>query len=64
MVHHILTEYPSMSLIAIPVEMGQPGLPGFGLDDEERGRVRRFDPHNAKEDSMGFFVALLRKQRS
>ena len=62
MVHHILTEYPSMSLLAIPVEMGQPGLPGFGLDDEERGRVRRFDPHNAQEDSMGFFVAFLQKQ--
>jgi methyltransferase NSUN6 len=64
MVHHILTDYPSMSLIPIPVEMGQPGLPGFGLDDEERGRVRRFEPHDAKEDSMGFFVALLQRQRS
>jgi methyltransferase NSUN6 len=59
---HILLDYPTMSLVPIPIEMGHQGLPGFGLNDEERGKVRRFDPHNAKEDAIGFFVALFQKK--
>jgi 16S rRNA C967 or C1407 C5-methylase (RsmB/RsmF family) len=62
MVHHILTDYPSMSLVPIPVDMGQAGLPGFGLNDDERGKVRRFDPHNEEDDAIGFFVALFQRK--
>lgn len=61
MVHHILTDYPDMSLVPISVAMGQSGLSGFGLNDDERGKVRRFDPQNTEEDSMGFFLALFQK---
>lgn len=64
MVHYILKNFPAMILLPIVVEMGQPGLPGFGLNDKERGMVRRFDPFNAKDDTMGFFVALLQKTMS
>jgi len=50
-----------MSLVPISVAMGQSGLSGFGLNDDERGKVRRFDPQNTEEDSMGFFLALFQK---
>jgi hypothetical protein len=31
------------------------GLPGFGLSDEERRFVKRYDP--SLEDTVGFFIA-------
>ena len=49
---------------------GAPGLAGYGLSDTQRGLVQRFDPGTAAEvaagehlggDSIGFFVARLRK---
>ena len=45
-----------MKLLPIEYKIGAMGLPGFGLNDEERGMVRRFDP-GGLEDTMGFFVA-------
>ena len=39
---------------------GLEGLPGVGLNDEERGMVRRFDPSDGKGDTMGFFIAKFR----
>lgn len=64
MVHHILDVYPCMELFPINCTLGRPGLPGFGLRDEERDKVRRFDPHDEEADTMGFFVALFRKKRA
>ena len=44
----------------VPQGCGGPGLPGFGLTDDERARVLRWGPGSAAaeaEDSIGFFVA-------
>jgi hypothetical protein len=49
----------------VPIAKDLPGLPalhGFGLSDEERCMVRRFDPCNKDIDSMGFFLAKLQKR--
>jgi 16S rRNA C967 or C1407 C5-methylase (RsmB/RsmF family) len=59
----ILTEFPSMKLVPIAKDLpGLPALHGFGLSDEERCMVRRFDPCNKDIDSMGFFLAKLQKR--
>lgn len=50
------------SLSAESLLPGRPGLSGQGLDDTERMKVRRFDPHCTDADTMGFFVALFRKK--
>eukprot|EP00934_Nitzschia_sp_Nitz4_P003932 Nitzschia sp. Nitz4//scaffold70_size99833//65652//67279//NITZ4_004601-RA/size99833-snap-gene-0.149-mRNA-1//-1//CDS//3329557153//3922//frame0 len=64
MIRHILNQYPCMELVEMdPCIGGQPGLPNVGLSDTERVKVRRFDPHNEEEDTMGFFLALLRKRK-
>lgn len=63
MVRHILDNYPSLKLLPIQLHSGQPGLAGFGLNEEECKCVRRFDPHNEQEDTMGFFVALFQKNK-
>jgi 16S rRNA C967 or C1407 C5-methylase (RsmB/RsmF family) len=60
MVRHILDEYPCMKLQPIDFDIGLCGLPGFGLSDQERTYVRRFDPSDAA-DTMGFFVAKFSK---
>lgn len=66
-VRHILTNYPSMELIPLGVaegpgrNFGRPGLQGVGLTEEQRWMVRRFDPADEDQDTMGFFVARLRK---
>jgi 16S rRNA C967 or C1407 C5-methylase (RsmB/RsmF family) len=62
MVRHILEDYPVMKLLPIRTNIGQAGLAGFGLSDDERNKVRRFDPHNIEADTMGFFVALFQKK--
>mmetsp|Transcript_18372 Transcript_18372/g.42384 ORF Transcript_18372/g.42384 Transcript_18372/m.42384 type:complete len:564 (+) Transcript_18372:48-1739(+) len=69
MVRHILQEYPCMELLPINLpsigkeeNFGLPGLDGFGLSLKERKFVRRFDPSSIG-DTMGFFVALFRKNR-
>ncbi|KAG7353458.1 Fmu Sun domain containing protein [Nitzschia inconspicua] len=67
-VKHILIEYPSMDLISLGLteemeaSFGRPGLGGFGLTEEQRLLVRRFDPGDAEQDTMGFFVARFRKK--
>jgi 16S rRNA C967 or C1407 C5-methylase (RsmB/RsmF family) len=64
MVRHVIDVYPSMELLPIDYNIGGPGLPGFGLNEQQRGMVRRFDPCDEAADTMGFFVAKFRKQRS
>jgi methyltransferase NSUN6 len=70
MVSFIMQEYPLMELIPLGVtdsihaRFGRPGLPGFGLNEEHRLLVRRFDPGDAEQDTMGFFVARFRKRRT
>jgi methyltransferase NSUN6 len=72
MVAYMLKEY-QQQLELVPVlddeqhesSIGQPGLPGLGLDDIERGYVRRFDPwtkDDDESDTIGFFVAKFRKR--
>lgn len=67
MVNHILNTYPCMELLPIELpsswndkDIGSSGLDGFGLSAEQRNYVRRFDP-SGTADTMGFFVALFRK---
>lgn len=60
MVRHIMDEYPCMQLRPIDADIGVYGLPGFGLSEQERSFVRRFDPSHTA-DTMGFFVAKFRK---
>jgi methyltransferase NSUN6 len=63
MVRHILDKYPEMQLLPIDAPLGVPGLPGHGLDEQECGCVRRFDPTDSN-DTMGFFVAKFCKRAS
>ncbi|CAB9499386.1 Putative methyltransferase NSUN6 [Seminavis robusta] len=71
MVRHILSEYETLELLPVlggensSIALGQPGLAGMGLNDEERGYVRRFDPlpSEAGCDTIGFFVAKFRKRQ-
>ena len=68
-----------LELIPIPIQLGQKGLRGHGLNQEQCNMVRRFDPslfgsstgddddHLRKpypEDTMGFFLALFRKKKT
>ena len=66
MIRYILQEYPCMELLPVipSLNVGQPGLEGYGLTEEERKYVRRFDPSDEVADTMGFFVALFRKQNN
>jgi 16S rRNA C967 or C1407 C5-methylase (RsmB/RsmF family) len=61
MVRHILDKYPGMELVPIDFDIGQPGLPGLGLDEHQCRCIRRFDPTD-KTDTIGFFVAKFRKK--
>jgi 16S rRNA C967 or C1407 C5-methylase (RsmB/RsmF family) len=62
MVRHVLDEYPIMELLPIDINLGLPGLGGFGLDERECSFVRRFDPADKKADTMGFFIAKFQKK--
>jgi len=62
MIRYILDEYPCMKLVPIDYSVGGCGLPGRGLNDTERGMVRRFDP-SGEEDTMGFFVGKFVKAK-
>ncbi len=69
MVSYILEKYPVMKLVPILPSydnehyIGQPGLPGMGLTNFQRNLVRRFDPSDTKEDTMGFFLAKFQKEK-
>lgn len=73
MVRYILDQYggcDGMELLPIvsnptnPLALlGGPGLPHEGLDPAQCACVRRFDPANTVEDTMGFFLAKFRKKR-
>jgi len=55
MVHYLLSKYSdSMSLVPPPPEfhIGQPGLPGTSLSQQQQLQVQRFDP-TAKENTIG-----------
>lgn len=63
MVRHILDTYSEMRLVDAGRDIGQAGLSGVGLRSDECRLVRRFDPSNEVEDTMGFFVAKFVKRR-
>jgi methyltransferase NSUN6 len=57
-----LKQYP-LELIPLPSpvnQLGEIGMEGFGLTKEQCSLVRRFNPHS-KFDTIGFFIARLRK---
>lgn len=64
MIRFILDTFPEMELIPIDIPLGQRGLSGAGLTEQECGMVRRFDPHNKEADTMGFFLALFQKKKT
>jgi 16S rRNA C967 or C1407 C5-methylase (RsmB/RsmF family) len=67
-VNYVLAEHKSMELRPLDLsesmkkDFGRPGLEGFGLTEEQRMMVRRFEPGDADQDTMGFFVALFHKR--
>ncbi|KAI8804493.1 S-adenosyl-L-methionine-dependent methyltransferase [Cladochytrium replicatum] len=71
----VLSTFPDMELLPIPAPYNQFGLPGMKIErvsedgmqvlsNEERSRVRRFEPGMlpSDQDSIGFFFALFRKR--
>ena len=68
----ILASHPCMELCAAePLGCGAVGVAGYGLSEEQCAMVQRFDPATEAElaagehrggDSIGFFVAKLRKK--
>lgn len=57
-----LRQYP-LELIPLPSpvnQIGERGMDGYGLTTEQCNLVRRFNPHS-KFDTIGFFIARLRK---
>ncbi|RLN94030.1 hypothetical protein BBJ28_00025588 [Nothophytophthora sp. Chile5] len=64
MVHHALQNY-SLELVSQgAVHLGDRGISGQGLSEQEAALVQRFDPANAELDTMGFFCAKFVKTRS
>jgi methyltransferase NSUN6 len=52
-----------LKLLPVPPDgLGQAGLHGSDLLEEERLCVKRFDPTDRKEDCMGFFLAKFQKR--
>ena len=73
-VSYVVERYGTMmELLPVPYQehnIGGPGLAGCGLTEDQRHKVRRFDPSKALSsfenespysDTMGFFVAFFRK---
>lgn len=59
----VLQEFGScINLLSLAKGPGQTGLEGQGLSLEQRQSVRRFDPSDARDDCMGFFVAKFQKK--
>jgi hypothetical protein len=52
----------SYSVLLQTPRVGQPGLPGFGLDEAQREMVQRFEPDDGAVDSIGFFIARFVKR--
>ena len=77
-VRFLLDEFPCMELVPLDHSLsGHAGLAGFGLTEEERQGVLRFDSFvddddddpsaredSAQDDVMGFFIAKFRKKWS
>ena len=47
--------YPELTLVPALPRVGAAGLAGFGLSEEQRGMVQRFEP--SVTNSIGFFIA-------
>ncbi|XP_065214324.1 tRNA (cytosine(72)-C(5))-methyltransferase NSUN6 [Planococcus citri] len=61
----ILEKYPEMELVPSKPHYGGPGLPDCGLNEEQRHKVQRFGLGTSTEDdTIGFFMAKLRKKPS
>ncbi|XP_025406933.1 putative methyltransferase NSUN6 isoform X2 [Sipha flava] len=58
----VLEKYPQMELMAINSQVGSSGITQVGLSENNCELVRRFGPENAKEDSIGFFIAKFHKK--
>lgn len=68
-VGNALKDFPELDLIDVGINLGDEGLKGLGLDEEECKKVRRFTPPTCVEDMEGmvedwsaFFVALFQKK--
>eukprot|EP01133_Synstelium_polycarpum_P001435 gene1435-1664_t len=59
-VAYMLNKYPDMHLVQQSPTIGDHGLPGCGLDDQQCSLVQRFDPSSAS-DTIGFFIAKFQK---
>ena len=60
--------WPEMRLVDVGVGVGRNGLLGYGLDQSQVEKVRRFGPPifkevtaNSIEDTLGFFIAKFTK---
>jgi 16S rRNA C967 or C1407 C5-methylase (RsmB/RsmF family) len=62
-VAYLLQEYECMKLLPLPEGLGSSGLPGYGLSEESRAFVKRFDPADERDNCMGFFVAKFEKSK-
>ena len=52
-----LQQYPQLRLVSQKqFHLGNPGFPGFGLNEEQCKLVQRFDPTDP-QDTIGFFIA-------
>lgn len=69
LVHHdeVLTDWIRFALDEFPlklekpkIRLGEVGVEGMGLSDEERELVQRFEPWG-RHDTPGFFCARFRK---
>lgn len=59
---YLLQEYECMKLLPLREGLGSYGLPGYGLNEESRAFVKRFDPPaDEGNDCMGFFLAKFEK---
>ena len=64
----VLGKWPEMRLVDVGVGVGRNGLLGYGLDQSQVEKVRRFGPPifkevtaNSIEDTLGFFIAKFTK---
>lgn len=64
MVRYALDTYPCLQLVPAEPRVGEPGVSGAGLSDEERALVQRFDPASPRLDTTGFFCARFLKTAS